>query len=109
MEEYRVEASRVYVAGLSAGGAMAALVAAAYPELYAAVGVHSGLAPGKAAPPPVSVPGHAARRSGGRTGVGQAIPLIVFHGDRDQTVHPSNADQLVEQWMAAAEAGGAPG
>jgi poly(hydroxyalkanoate) depolymerase family esterase len=63
---------RVFVAGLSAGGAMAAVMGAEYGDLYAAVGIHSGPAPG------------------GKSGA--SIPVIAFHGDGDATVHPSNSD-----------------
>lgn len=93
---HNIDTKRVYVAGLSAGGAMAATLASVYPDLYAAVGVHSGLAPGAASSfisalsvmkdpvVPSSVPS------------GSGIPTIVFHGDRDATVHPDNAQRVIE-------------
>ena len=108
-QERGVDPARVYIAGLSAGGAMAALVAAAYPERFAAVGVHSGLAPGAARSLPE---GLAAMRGGasGHTLQGLRVPAIVFHGDRDPTVHPKNGDQVIAAVLASAaqlEAGSA--
>jgi poly(hydroxyalkanoate) depolymerase family esterase len=114
MRDYAVDAGRVYVAGLSAGGAAAAIMGVAYPDLYAAVGVHSGLACGAARDLPTALAamrqgGGAApqRPAGGSTaeGHGRVVPTIVFHADRDTTVHPSNADHVVAQAGSAAGGG----
>ena len=139
IEEYGIDPSRVYVAGLSAGGAMAAILGDAYPDLFAAVGVHSGLRSGAAtdvtsafaamqggasgvaaatglgalpglrgigkshAMPPAKSQGNRPMREGG------AIPTIVFHGDRDSTVHPVNGEQVIAASMdSGVEASGVP-
>jgi poly(hydroxyalkanoate) depolymerase family esterase len=107
MHDYSVDPQRVYVGGLSAGAAATAVMGATYPDLYAAIGVHSGLACGVAGD---LISAFAAMRRGG-SGNSSAtsaipddrppIPTIVFHGDRDTIVHPRNADQVITQSMRA--------
>jgi poly(hydroxyalkanoate) depolymerase family esterase len=99
MRDYSVDPKRVYVGGLSAGAAAAAIMAVTYNDLYAAVGIHSGLACGAATDMPSAF---AAMRKGGGSGRRVTsdkppVPTIIFHGDRDATVHPNNGDQVLEQ------------
>ena len=110
-QRYNVDPKQIFVAGLSAGGAMAAIMGTIYPDLYAGVAVHSGLPYGAATDLPSAL---AAMRSGmaktpaqaQQAGSGQAfkgIPVIVFHGDADHTVNQRNGEQV----MASATPGGA--
>jgi poly(hydroxyalkanoate) depolymerase family esterase len=114
---------RIFVAGLSAGASMAVILGETYPELFAGVGAHSGLPYGCAR----DIPSAMTAMKGGRSGLAgskcmpgatvaprkphkravQAVPIIVFHGDRDHTVQQTNAAEIVQQARDArvAEAG----
>lgn len=96
--KYAIDRRRIYVAGLSAGGAMAAVMKKTYPELYAAVGVHSGLAYGAAHDLPSALEAmHGRRRATAPEAHHDLTPLIVFHGDGDKTVHPRNGEAVLAQ------------
>jgi poly(hydroxyalkanoate) depolymerase family esterase len=115
MNDYAVDPQRVYIAGLSAGAAAAAVLGTTYPDLYAAIGVHSGLPVGVARNVPSAF---TAMRNGGVVGENRnsekRVPTIVFHGDRDTTVHPANSDNVIAQAMlpdlsVGVQKGGVPG
>ncbi len=106
---WTIDPQHIYVAGLSAGGAMASILGATYPELFTAIGVHSGLEYGAASN---MIEGLRAMRGGGPdalklgyaayTAMGakaRVMPVIVFHGSRDRVVHPMNGEKVVRQWM----------
>jgi poly(hydroxyalkanoate) depolymerase family esterase len=102
-QQYTIDPHRTYVAGLSAGGAMASVMATTYPDLYAAAGVGSGCEYGATATcagyqstDPAKA-GQAARAEMGSAA--RAMPVIAFQGDKDTTVPPINADQLIRQWQ----------
>jgi len=108
---YRARRERVWVAGLSAGGALAAVLGLRYPRLVRGILVHSGLACGaaKSAATALSAMRHGpgndvlrvadeARISARRRGDAM-VALLVIHGDRDDVVSPANAAALVEQFL----------
>lgn len=99
----RPDKDRVYIAGLSAGGAMAAVVADLYPDIFAAVGVHSGL-PAGAAQGMMSAFG--AMKRGAKGQATTALPTIVFHGTGDTTVHPDNGGHVSDAALTALRASG---
>ena len=114
---YGLDAQRLYVAGMSAGGAMAVILGRAYPDLFAAVGVHSGL-PYRAAHDLPSAFAAMQRSSGANfRSAGRerdatspvTIPTIVFHGDRDTTVHPGNGDRVASEAIPETDLGFSPG
>jgi poly(hydroxyalkanoate) depolymerase family esterase len=101
IRNYPVDPGRVYIAGLSAGGAAAAIMGDVYSDLYAGVGVHSGLPSGAASDLPAAFD---AMRFGAtvkdrRTRV---VPTIIFHGDKDPVVHPRNGDAVAAQAVGPA-------
>ena len=120
MKEHDIDPRRVFIAGLSAGGAMAAIVADAYPEIFAAAGVHSGLPNGAAS----NVAEALAAMNSGQSANGKSpirpmqpsqptqpmqrlkrlVPTIVFHGDQDRTVHPRNGEQVIASALGSATA-----
>jgi len=119
-EKHRVDPRRIYVAGLSAGAAMAVILGETYPEIYAAIGAHSGMPYGAAHDMPSAFAAMASGRggmpdlsklSGLRDLRGSApaaakkatnfVPTIVFHGDQDHTVGQSNGTEIIEQAVNA--------
>lgn len=120
VQRHGADPQRVFVAGLSAGAAMAVLLGETYPDRFAGVGVHSGLPCGSAHDIPSALAAMKGGRSGlhagnggngaggtagaagaTRRGASQAVPTIVFHGDRDHTVQHANGERIVQQARAA--------
>src|SRR5205823_3530965 len=105
--QHRIDPSRVYVVGLSAGASMAMILAIHYPHLVAAVGLHSGVVFGAANSPMAGwgfmrhgspeAPENAVHSAIGDSSV-PGMPAVLIHGDRDPVVHPANLEQLVTQF-----------
>jgi len=125
LQTHSIDRDRVYVAGLSAGGAMAAVLAHEYPDVFAAAGVHSGVAPGAAhdvssafsvmkngptaaaswpSPGTTSWPSREREASADASPRRVPAPVIVFHGDADPTVSASNADAVIAAGLAGVDA-----
>jgi poly(hydroxyalkanoate) depolymerase family esterase len=102
--EFGIGSGHVFVAGLSAGGAMAAVMGATYPDIYAAVGVHSGLGCGTAGDLISALAAMRGKQRHLRSAIRAPTRTIVFHGDADQTVHPLNGDSIVDAALADLEA-----
>ena len=108
---HRIDEERVFVAGLSAGAAMAVILGAAYPEVFAAVAAHSGLPRGAAHDVPSAFAAMRGRRAANAQGDGTAsqkprrprrgVPTIVFHGDSDPTVAVSNGGAIAEEAVSS--------
>lgn len=107
LRAHRLDPTRVYVAGLSAGAAMAVILARTYPDIYAAAGIHSGLPYRSAHDVPSAFA--AMKQGSGISGagtnaadqsLGAPVPAIVFHGDRDLVVGARNGDIVIAQSMA---------
>lgn len=105
VDAHGLDGKRVYAAGLSAGGAMAAVLGSTYPDVFAAIGVHSGLPFGIAHDVPSALAamkqGTPASAAATRAALG-TVPAIVFHGDRDTTVDPCNGAAVIAQSMGKA-------
>ena len=113
---YGLDRERIYVAGMSAGGAMAVVLGQAYPDLFAAVGAHSGIPYRAAHDMPSALAAMHARGDRGPLAARSAdapspVPTIAFHGDRDTTVSPANGERIVAAFAAtpASSAGGTEG
>lgn len=105
---HSVDPRQIYVAGMSAGGAMAAVLGREYPDMFAAVGVHSGLQAGAAhnvmaalSAMSTGAKPRSESKSPPQPTTTTPLPLIVFHGDADSTVHSKNGEQLVQETIQA--------
>lgn len=119
IETYGIDASRVFVTGLSAGGAMTSIMLATYPELFAGGAIIAGLPYGSAANVSQALEamrgagtyssseiGDRVRRASGHAGPWPKV--AVWHGSADATVNSSNADAILAQWLSVHGVGDAP-
>jgi poly(hydroxyalkanoate) depolymerase family esterase len=107
---WAIDRDRVFVVGMSAGAAMASVLAATYPDVFAALAMHSGLAFGSARTMPAAMQamtrggpdpeaqGRAAFAAMGRAA--RPVPALVIHGTADRIVCPVNGEHAVRQWIA---------
>ena len=107
---YRVHPRRIFVAGMSAGGCLAAVLGLRHPKLFAGVAAHSAVACGAASGPMAAMQvlahgadtaveqiGATARDAASRRAL--PVPLLVVHGGDDHVVSLRNARQLVRQYL----------
>lgn len=116
---YRVHPRRMYAAGMSAGGAMAATLGVRFPQSFAGIFVHSGLACGAASSPSAAIavmsrgadtdPEEIGARARADAGGATLVPLVAVHGEDDEVVAPVNAVQIVRQYLALNGRTGIPG
>lgn len=108
---WRIDPRRVYVAGLSAGGAMSLILATTYPDVFAAAGVHSATAYRSATQGFWALGAMAARDGVPAPGGirGEMAPVVVLHGTHDRVVRPPNGDRIVDQWLASRDRGQSTG
>lgn len=107
--QWTINMHRVYLAGMSAGATFASIMGATYPDLYAAIGVHSGLeyqaatnTSGASQAQLYGGPNPASQGAAAYNAMGnyaRLVPVIVFHGTLDAAVNPINGDQVIQQWM----------
>src|ERR1700729_1948730 len=99
-KEFDVRRERVFAAGLSAGGAMAEVLAATYPDVFDAVGIHSGLPYKSAGDVPsafAAMKGTAAFDPAPLAASGRHVRKIIFHGLADSTVNPVNGEHIFDE------------
>jgi poly(3-hydroxybutyrate) depolymerase len=102
MSGWSIDPKRVFVMGISAGGAMSIVMAATYPDVYAALGVFSGCefngvpCGSNGGPDPLTQAQSAFQAMGTNA---RALPIIVFHGDADSVAAPINGQQVTDQWI----------
>ena len=94
--EFGIARGRVFAAGLSAGGGMAAILGVTHPEVFSAIGIHSGLPHGAAHDVASAFAAMRGEAASGPARGKRPVRTIVFHGSADPTVHPANADRIVE-------------